>query len=429
MTRRLLVLLFCLVWASPAFAVPQPIMGATTVNLDDTLTETVCPMGVNGILAGQWPCVVPAAGTFSRLCVTLFAAPQNGAGTQSYTFTVQQSASLGTPSDTPITLTISEDDTYECDSSNTQAVVAGDLVTLEVTPANTPAVMRAAYSLQFTPTTPGQQIWMTGLDTVTSTTADAYFSLSRAAASATEDDRYTIFGKACTAAALYVEVATAPDTGVGTQEYAWTTRDCGPYTAASCADTALTCTNSETARACNGATSFSVDAEDMLTVESDPSVSAPVDPDKVAIGVRCDMADVTTFNLAGSTTADVSTTSTVFLAPNSVGATASTTEANNQVETHELVVTGLWVWLSADPGTSPDAYSYTVRDDAADTNCTFNIVANNTTGEKTDCADILRSPTLLSLEISPISTPSVATMDTNWGMALQYQPRRKVVVE
>src|SRR3990167_6452634 len=217
-----------LMFASPAFAVPQPILGQSSVNLDATNTEVTCPMGFEGISATSTFCVVPAAGSFNRLQVSLQTAPANGAGTQSFTFTIQTASSGGSPADTALTCTIEEAATACTDQSNSVAVIAGDLLQIEVTPANTPAVGFARWSLQFTPTTAGQTIWMGGTDIIFSTTANGYFNFARGSNSATEDDRYTIFGKACSAAALYVEVGTDP-TNVGSS-YLFTVRDCTEYT-------------------------------------------------------------------------------------------------------------------------------------------------------------------------------------------------------
>jgi len=88
--------------------------------------------------------------------------------------------------------------------------------------------------------------------------------------------------------------------------------------------------------------------------------------------------------------------------------------SGQQASSHALTFEGdgtakkLYVKLTADPGTDPDAYSYTLRKDGGDTDLTCTIVANDTTGDDTVHTVDLTSGDLINIEISPVDTPVVA---------------------
>jgi hypothetical protein len=72
----------------------------------------------------------------------------------------------------------------------------------------------------------------------------------------------------------------------------------------------------------------------------------------------------------------------------------------------------LYVKLSADPGTSPDAYSFTLRLDtsggSADTALTCTIVADNTTGNDTTHTITVAAGNLVDIRVTPLDTPSAS---------------------
>jgi len=78
--------------------------------------------------------VVPTAGTLSNLSVKLGTAPQNSFGTQKYTFTVRKNGN----SSGSVSCEISESET-SCSSTTTQTFAAGDLISLQSSPSNTPS--------------------------------------------------------------------------------------------------------------------------------------------------------------------------------------------------------------------------------------------------------------------------------------------------
>jgi hypothetical protein len=76
-------------------------------------------------------------------------------------------------------------------------------------------------------------------------------------------------------------------------------------------------------------------------------------------------------------------------------------------------IKNLYVELSVDPGTSPDAYRFTLRQDTgggmANTTLTTTITANNKTGNDTSHEVIVSVGDILSFMIEPLNSPGVAS--------------------
>ena len=68
----------------------------------------------------------------------------------------------------------------------------------------------------------------------------------------------------------------------------------------------------------------------------------------------------------------------------------------------------LYVVLSADPGTDPDAYTIALQVAGGSVNNTVTIVANNKTGNITNVTDAVVAGDLVNFVVTPVSTPSVA---------------------
>ncbi len=71
------------------------------------------------------------------------------------------------------------------------------------------------------------------------------------------------------------------------------------------------------------------------------------------------------------------------------------------------IIKNLYIKLSADPGTSPDAYRFTLRKNGASQSLTTTITANDTTGNDTVNSFSVSPGDLLSLLVEPLNTPSV----------------------
>lgn len=75
----------------------------------------------------------------------------------------------------------------------------------------------------------------------------------------------------------------------------------------------------------------------------------------------------------------------------------------------------LYVQLSEDPGTAPDAYQFTVRKEGAPTALTCTITADNTTGNDTVNSFVVAAGDIVDFEYVPLNTPS-ETPYPCWGV-------------
>ena len=120
--------------------------------------------------------------------------------------------------------------------------------------------------------------------------------------------------------------------------------------------------------------------------------------------------------IMGGSISSLSSTSTEYAQV--MGAhTGYTTNENNfrQVVPTAGTIKNLYVKLTADPGTSPDAYRFTLRKGGASQTLTVTITADNTTGNDTVHEVAVVAGDILTLMIEPLNTPS-ATPAAYWGM-------------
>ncbi|GAJ11751.1 unnamed protein product, partial [marine sediment metagenome] len=78
-------------------------------------------------------------------------------------------------------------------------------------------------------------------------------------------------------------------------------------------------------------------------------------------------------------------------------------------------IKNLYVALNVDPGTSPDAYRFTLRVNKADSALTVTITADDTTGNDTAHEVTVAAGDVLTMKIEPLNGPS-ATPYACWGM-------------
>lgn len=214
MTRRLLAIGLWL-WASPCGATTSVIVSGTNTASNAASTTYHALMGGSGeawnttesFMEGY----VSAAGTLKSLYVELTTAPDNGAGAQSYTFTIRHNGTT----DSDITCAVSEAETTCSDLVNTLAVSAGDRVAIQAVPATTPATSAIRYSLLFDSTTDNESLMLSSTEDSTSTANNrryALMGLTPAGASATTG--LDVMAMAGTLSTFYVRVGTAPGGGV-----------------------------------------------------------------------------------------------------------------------------------------------------------------------------------------------------------------------
>lgn len=186
--------------------------------------------------------ISPTAGTIKNIYIRTEAAPDNGAGTQTYTFTIRKNnANAAT------TCAVSESATTCNDISNTIAAVAGDTFSINHISAGTPASTKASGGIVFAATTSGEFIVPVDIASVSST-ANVYGSMQKGANNTTESARDSLTGTAFTVKSIYVGLSANT---AGGSSLALTLRE------ELTTSTAATCTVGAAASTCN-ATGLSV---------------------------------------------------------------------------------------------------------------------------------------------------------------------------
>ena len=99
---------------------------------------------------------------------------------------------------------------------------------------------------------------------------------------------------------------------------------------------------------------------------------------------------------------------------------SGTTPLNSSATNHSVIPTGgtlkkLYVALNVDPGTSPDAYTFTLYKNSSSTALTTAIVADNTTGNDASNTVSVAAGDKVYLLVSPTDTPSASPI-CNFGM-------------
>lgn len=185
--------------------------------------------------------ILPMAGTLSGFYTQLSGAPDNGAGTQTYTFRVQVNAT-----NTGITCAISEAATTCNDLVNTFAVATGDLIEMEAeVTSGTPTARRAGVGLLFT-TTDNRVFPLIFNDgsSLSATTTEYTFLQSSSVGWGTPETNRTEIVHPMRITELYADTTVAPANGAGTQSFTLTLRR-------NQADMPLSCTMSETDTSCS----------------------------------------------------------------------------------------------------------------------------------------------------------------------------------
>lgn len=239
------------------------VVSAFISGLSTSATQAQVPYtsaSVGAVSTRRYP-PLPDGGTIDKFYVAGID-PDNGAGTQSYAYTLDKN---GSSAGSPPTCTVSDGATTCNDTSHSQSVAAADDVQVQSVPSNTPIAGISGYGYRFVPTTAGHFMLGYGTQNVDHATNTFYFPVTGASSGgvATESQAQ-LRALAMTIKNLYVKLGTAPGAG---KSRAFTLRKGG-------VDTALTCTVSDTATTCNATgASISISDDDLLSVSDVPTGS------------------------------------------------------------------------------------------------------------------------------------------------------------
>ena len=379
----------------------QVIINGTDNDLNSGTAEFGSVMGMPSTAWGtnerQRASLVPTAGRFYNLRVKLTGAPDNGGGTETYTFTLRK-----TLASTALTCTISETATTCEDVTNKVTYAAGDVVGFRVEPASTPTVVDARWSVMFQPTTRGQSILMgnTSSTSLATNGTTEYLCLhGTIAPTTTEFDVETVSPLAGTVKNLYVGVNTAPG---GSSSYAFTVRK-------NSANQSVTCTISGAGTTCNDTTnSFTVAVGDPIALSSVSSGTiATATIARFAVVVQTNTEGE--FILALSSTDALNNAATEYGYGSAGGFTWSATEADRESLGQGMTLQRLQVELDQDPGGAGNRYRFTVRQNAGNTTLQCDVNGGTIGGDTcvdTGTTDTVSAFDVLGLEVSIVGTPT-----------------------
>lgn len=370
-----LLLFLLLIPSCVSFATTQQvIMGGTVSSISTTTTNYA--RGWSG--GTTWSTSVSqggltsTAGFISDLIVKVSTAPDNGAGTQSYTFSLMLNGSATTQS-----CSISESST-SCSITTPFSFVANQMISLRSIPTNAPATTTAAWSWTITPSADKEVLLSNANINYNSAVSARYapINASDATAVSTENQARSVMPVAGTIKNLFIRSTIG---STGTKIYT-------VYKNGSA--TSLTCTKITSVNFCSDVThSFTVAEGDQISIEHTSSIET------VSAGVTLltDTAGEFPIIFSTNTAASTSSTNWVYVAGGLVAPQG--TETFKQLG-NAFTVQKIWTYLSEDPGNPTGGYTYTLR-------------KNNTTNTSVTC--LADTP---STSCNATLSESVTTSDT-----------------
>ena len=375
------------------------------------VTPTVSATRYGGLMANGFSASEPSqsgicstGGVLTNWQVQVNTAPAAG---KSWLFTVRVNGA-----DTALAVTIADANTVSSVDTSEVAIAAGDLIGFSSVPTGTPTdAASIKWSCDFIPTTAGHTLMLSSSSGTN--LADAQFVSIACPKSpdSVEGDAQVIFPTAGKLKNFYVNLATAPGSG---NTRTFTVRLNGTTTgqiSLAIANTATT--GNETA------TELTVAAGDSVAILDTDSVTPAATAARFGITFIPDNAGE--FIACATTDDNLNGAATEFQYVSCADSTLSATEADFEcLSVTAFTVKKLYAKLSVDPGTSPDAYTFTLKKNGSDTALLVTIVADNTTGNATQDVSVSAAD-LIYYSIAPVSTPS-ATPHTQLGLLCYIAP-------
>jgi hypothetical protein len=346
--------------------------------------------------------LISVAGTFSNLRVKL-TTDAGGAGSgKSWTLTFRKggvSQALST--------TILDDNDTGVDAVNTVAVVAGNSVSIIITPANTPnAETIIYYSVTFTPTVVGQSLVMSSTGGFNIGNVDTnYLALNDGSVtSTTESNTSNIMPTAGTISDMYLLLSAAP--GAGKTRVFTLYKNGAPTTITATISGAAATTGNDITH------SVAVVAGDTVSLESDPNGTPS--SSQLRFGFKFTATQTNESLVLGSgyiggTTVPTAVGTYAALIPNeqlSSGAIAA--EATYQSLGNASLLGKMYVWTSNTAGAGND-WAFTVNVNGVNSSLTCSIADANNSANDTAHSATVADGDLISLQIIPTSNPTAGS--------------------
>ncbi len=399
--KRLFIIFFLLFTVNCYGATTQVFVGGHDQDLNTSATEFFPVPGSDRGVTGNESRrngLVPISGTFQNLMMEITIDPENGAGTQSYTFTLRVNGS-----DSDITCTISQGSTTCTDFINTVAVSQDDIVGFTVTPANLPTDTGNHYyhSIEFVPDVSNEVALIAGADSSQFSDSVQIALCPHTTCDRDEDvadDKAVIFPTSGTLQGLRVVLDTAPDNGGGIQSRTFTMG-------------AVDCTITELETTCNsGGDTETITAGEELVFTTTPSgTPAPAVGDSVGDWGMVFIPDTPgEFPIMLSTDdgASISNSVTTYIQPFGADTTARTTESRQQQLTSAIEIRNIYGSVTADPGTGADTWDLTLSVNEVDKALTCQIDGDSPFTCNASATISLSAGDLFSTQIVPTSSPT-----------------------
>jgi len=380
--------------ATDATTTKQFIISGTADDPSTSATEYSCLMGDGNSV---WTAtenarkgLIATAGKLSNFKVRVETAP--GAG-KSWTFAVRIN---GANSD--LSVTISDTNTISSLDTDEVIVAAGDDTSISATPSGTPTAAEAVYwTVQFTPDTSGETILLSSSNGTTFTNNNYRGLVGNKANEATEFDAQIVFPTAGTLKKVYLELNVAPGAGYSK---AVVVRKNG-------VDTSLVATVSDTNTTGNDTSNtVTIAAGDKVTYRQSTSGSPASSYEFFGIVFVPDTAGE---YIAAAVTDDATNTSAVEYQHLTTGDSALTATENEVYNLAQATtVKAIYVNLSTAPG-SGYTWTFTLRDDAADTSLAVSIADTNTSGNYATDVSIAADSVLDTMIDAQAGTATAAT--------------------
>jgi hypothetical protein len=355
--------------------------------------------------------LVSAAGTLSSFFVELPAAPENGAGTQSYTFTLMLNEVAQT-----LSVTISEANTTGSDVSHFISVVPGDAIQLRCTPSGTPVEVAPRYSMVFQGDTPNESLLLSGVHV--STINPTYGGVQGGqdnAGSSTVNGYEQVIPTAGTIDNLYVLMEEG-DAGDPPEAYSYTLYLNGAPTTLTTTIVANNLSGNDLVH------SVAVVAGDIVYVKTTP-INSPTFPPSGALGMRFTATtNGESLLLGNSATFWDDSRLYVPLATGYGAAIWNAAESNclqGAQDASGAILKSLYIKLGTAPGAG-NSHTFYVRTGAGNSAITVQIANAATTGNDVAHTLDLANYDELSLGRVPASSPDDGY--ANWGLVCYIAP-------
>ena len=406
------LILFLLISQTAWGATQQVVFGGHYNNSSAASTEYFPPTGGSGVSVciGETSessayQVFPADGTITNFKVISSADPDNGAGTQSYKLTIRVN---GAEPATPTTCTVSDGATTCSDTTNATTISAGDRISIESVPTNTPTVGAYIWNFLWNPTTDDETIMTgnTGSDIINAGDGARYVRIT--GCSFDEFDAGNADFIAPTAGVfknLYINGVTAPGAG-NTKVYAF---------ADSAGSETINCTVSGTATTCNS----TLETETATATAGERfrvTVTGTSNPDGTIATFGIVFVPTTTgeFIIAGQTEDTTNSTTTEYIQINTTSGLFTATEVNvdSYADTgslsNDMTIEDIFVELSADIGADSATYAFTLESNTA-TASALTCTVDGTAGGANKCnfssSIAMTDGNFLSTKVVPTNTP------------------------